>query len=30
MAGVAGALLTQINQFVGLNVLGFEPSGECW
>jgi len=28
MAGVAGALLTQINQFVGLNVLGFEPSGE--
>ena len=28
MAGVAGALLCQINQFVGLNVLGFEPSGE--
>jgi len=28
MAGVAGALLTQTNQFVGLNVLGFEPSGE--
>jgi len=28
MAGVAGALLTQVNQFVGLNVLGFEPSGE--
>jgi branched-chain amino acid transport system permease protein len=28
MAGIAGALLTQINQFVGLNVLGFEPSGE--
>ena len=28
LAGIAGALLTQINQFVGLNVLGFEPSGE--
>jgi branched-chain amino acid transport system permease protein len=28
IAGIAGALLTQINQFVGLNVLGFEPSGE--
>lgn len=28
MAGVAGALLTQSNEFVGLNVLGFEPSGE--
>lgn len=28
MAGVAGALLCQTNQFVGLNVLGFEPSGE--
>jgi branched-chain amino acid transport system permease protein len=28
MAGVAGALLTQVNQFVGLNVLGFEPSGD--
>jgi branched-chain amino acid transport system permease protein len=28
MAGVAGALLTQVNQFVGLNVLGFELSGE--
>ena len=28
MAGIAGALLTQANQFVGLNVLGFEPSGE--
>ena len=28
MAGVAGALLTQANQFVGLNVLGLEPSGE--
>ena len=28
MAGIAGALLCQINQFVGLNVLGFEPSGE--
>ena len=27
-SGVAGALLTQTNQFVGLNVLGFEPSGE--
>jgi branched-chain amino acid transport system permease protein len=28
MAGVAGGLLTQVNQFVGLNVLGFEPSGD--
>ena len=28
IAGVAGVLLTQTNQFVGLNVLGFEPSGE--
>lgn len=28
LAGMAGALLTQTNQFVGLNVLGFEPSGE--
>jgi branched-chain amino acid transport system permease protein len=28
MAGLAGALLTQVNQFVGLNVLGFELSGE--
>jgi branched-chain amino acid transport system permease protein len=28
IAGVAGALLTQTNQFVGLNVLGFEASGE--
>jgi branched-chain amino acid transport system permease protein len=28
VAGMAGALLTQTNQFVGLNVLGFEPSGE--
>jgi len=28
LAGIAGALLTQTNQFVGLNVLGFEPSGE--
>jgi branched-chain amino acid transport system permease protein len=28
MAGIAGGLLTQINQFVGLNVLGFEPSGD--
>ena len=28
IAGIAGALLTQTNQFVGLNVLGFEPSGE--
>ncbi len=27
-AGIAGALLTQTNQFVGLNVLGFEPAGE--
>jgi branched-chain amino acid transport system permease protein len=28
LAGVAGALLTQVNQFVGLNVLGLEPSGD--
>lgn len=28
IAGSAGALLTQTNQFVGLNVLGFESSGE--
>ena len=28
LAGVAGTLLTQTSQFVGLNVLGFEPSGE--
>jgi branched-chain amino acid transport system permease protein len=28
IAGVAGALLTQTNQFVGLNVLGLEPAGE--
>jgi branched-chain amino acid transport system permease protein len=28
VAGVAGAMLTQTNQFVGLSVLGFEPSGE--
>lgn len=28
IAGVAGALLAETNQFVGLNVLGFEPSGE--
>ena len=28
IAGLAGALLTETNQFVGLNVLGFEPSGE--
>jgi branched-chain amino acid transport system permease protein len=28
IAGLAGALLTQTSQFVGLNVLGFEPSGE--
>ena len=28
VAGIAGALLTQTNQFVGLTVLGFEPSGE--
>jgi branched-chain amino acid transport system permease protein len=27
-AGVAGALLTQTNQFVGLNVLSFESAGE--
>jgi branched-chain amino acid transport system permease protein len=28
MAGLAGALLTQTNQFVGLNVLGYELAGE--
>jgi branched-chain amino acid transport system permease protein len=28
MAGIAGALLTQVNQFVGLSVLGLEPSGD--
>ncbi len=28
IAGAAGALLTQTNQFVGLNVLGFEAGGE--
>jgi branched-chain amino acid transport system permease protein len=28
LAGLAGALLMQTNQFVGLNVLGFEASGE--
>ena len=28
LAGIAGALLTQTNQFVGLNVLSFELSGE--
>jgi branched-chain amino acid transport system permease protein len=28
LAGCAGALLTQVNQFVGLNVLGLEPSGD--
>jgi len=28
LAGAAGATLAQTNQFVGLNVLGFEPSGE--
>ncbi len=28
IAGLAGALLAQTNQFVGLNVVGFEPSGE--
>jgi branched-chain amino acid transport system permease protein len=28
IAGIAGALLCQTNQFVGLNVLGFEPAGE--
>lgn len=28
LAGLAGGLLCQTNQFVGLNVLGFEPSGE--
>jgi branched-chain amino acid transport system permease protein len=28
IAGIAGALITQTNQFVGLNILGFEPAGE--
>jgi len=28
IAGIAGALLTQVNQFAGLNVLGLEPSGD--
>jgi len=28
IAGAAGALMTQTNQFVGLNVLSFESSGE--
>jgi branched-chain amino acid transport system permease protein len=28
LAGIAGGLLTQTNQFVGLNVLGFELAGE--
>ena len=28
IAGAAGALITQTNQFVGLNVLGFEAAGE--
>lgn len=28
VAGAAGALLTQTNQFVGLNVFGVEPAGE--
>jgi branched-chain amino acid transport system permease protein len=28
LAGIAGALITQTNQFVGLNVLGFESAGE--
>ncbi|HEY4373126.1 MAG TPA: branched-chain amino acid ABC transporter permease [Burkholderiales bacterium] len=28
IAGAAGVLLMQTSQFVGLNVLGFEPSGE--
>src|SRR5256885_2793143 len=28
MAGIAGALLTQVNQFVGLNVLVWESSGD--
>ena len=28
MAGIAGALIAQVNQFVGLNVLGLEPSGD--
>jgi branched-chain amino acid transport system permease protein len=28
LAGIAGALLTQVNQLVGLNVLGVEPSGD--
>jgi branched-chain amino acid transport system permease protein len=28
IAGIAGALLTQTNQFVGLSVLGLMPSGD--
>jgi branched-chain amino acid transport system permease protein len=28
IAGIAGGLITQTNQFVGLNVLGFEAAGE--
>ncbi|MCC6608115.1 MAG: branched-chain amino acid ABC transporter permease [Burkholderiales bacterium] len=28
LAGIAGGLTTQTNQFVGLNVFGLEPSGE--
>src|SRR5206468_7990724 len=28
IAGVAGGLITQTNQFVGLNVLSFESAGE--
>ena len=28
LAGIAGGLITQTNQFVGLNVLGFEAAGE--
>src|SRR5687767_9407447 len=28
MASIAGALLTLVDQYVGLNVLGLEPSGD--
>src|SRR4029079_11620061 len=28
MAGIAGALLAQVNPFVGLNVLGLEAAGD--
>jgi len=30
IAGVAGGLITQTNQFVGLNVLSFESAASCW